>query len=284
MKTLFEEFVPDVGSSFRVMGDSRLSDVFYWHFHPEFELVYIEAERGPRHVGEHLAQYRGSDLVLIGSNIPHLNFDYGVKTPYEQTVLHIQADFLGEALATTPELTRIYDLFERSAYGVGFGESTKQRVGERLKRLSRLAGFELFQEVLAVFHLLAGTSDYTLLHGTPARNQYNQKERERLRKLYRFIDENYQRKIELDEVAGFSHLTKAAFCRYFRKMTKQTFTEFLNQYRINQARRLLLLDQNVTEVCFACGFESLSYFNRTFKKITGENPLAFKKRHSTRIR
>jgi AraC-like DNA-binding protein len=282
MKTLYEEFVPDAGSSFRVMGDSRLSDVFYWHFHPEFELVYIEAERGPRHVGEHLAQYAGSDLVLIGSNIPHLNFDYGVKAPYEQMVLHIRADFLGEALATTPELAGIQALFERSAHGVCFGEQTKSRVGERLKKLSSLMGFELFQEVLALFRLLAETDDFTLLHPVPAKNQFNQKERDRLKRLYRFIDDNYHRKIEVQEVATFSNLTRAAFCRYFKKLSKQTFTEFLNQYRINQARRLLLLDQNVTEACFACGFESLSYFNRTFKKVTGENPLAFKKRHSVR--
>jgi AraC-like DNA-binding protein len=283
MKTLFEEFVPDAGSSFRVMGDSRLSDVFYWHFHPEFELVYIEAERGPRHVGEHFSQYEGSDLVLIGSNIPHLNFDYGLKTSYEQMVLHIRADFLGEAFASTPELAGIYALFERSAYGITFGEQAKKRVGERLKKLAALAGFELFQEVLALLRLLADTTDYTLLHASPAKNQYNQKERDRLKRLYRFIDENYHRKIDVDEAAAFSNLTKAAFCRYFKKMTRQTFTEFLNQYRINQARRLLLLDHNVTEVCFACGFESLSYFNRTFKKITGENPLAFKKKHSVGI-
>lgn len=279
MKTLFEEFVPDAGSSFRVMGESRLSDVFFWHFHPEYELVYIEAPHGPRHVGDHVARYEGSELVLIGSNIPHLNFDYGIKTSYEQMVLHIRADFLGDALATTPELAGIHALFERSAYGITFGEQSKRRVGERLKKLSRLAGFDLFQEVLAVLRILAETDEYTLLHESPARHPYNSKERERLKKLYRFIDENYQRKVGVEEAAALSHLTKAAFCRYFKKMTRLTFTEFLNRYRVNQAQRLLLLDKNVTEVCFECGFESLSYFNRTFKKVTGENPLGFRKRY-----
>lgn len=282
MKTLFEEFVPDAGSSFRVMGDSRLSDVFYWHFHPEFELVYIEAVGCTRHVGEHLHQFAGSDLVFIGSNIPHLNFDYGIKTDYKQLVLHIQEDFLGNALVSTPELTGINALFERASCGMAFGEPTKQRVGERLLRLPTLTGFELFLEVLTILRILAETDDYKLLHPAPFKNQYNQKERERLKKIYRFIDEQYHRKIEIDEVADLSHLTKAAFCRYFKKITRQTFTEFLNRYRINQAQRLLLLDKNVTEVCFECGFESLSYFNRTFKKITGENPQAFKKRHQLR--
>ena len=120
--------------------------------------------------------------------------------------------------------------------------------------------------------------DYTLLHQELPKNQYNKKEQERLKRLYLFIDEHYQRKIEIEEVAQLSHLSNAAFCRYFKKMTKLTFIEFLNHYRVNQAKRLLLLDKNISETCFECGFESLSYFNRTFKKITGENPLAFKKR------
>jgi AraC-like DNA-binding protein len=67
-------------------------------------------------------------------------------------------------------------------------------------------------------------------------------------------------------------LSKAAFCRYFKKMTRLTFIDFLNQYRVNQAKTLLQGDCNVTEACYACGFESLSYFNRVFRKVTGGNP------------
>jgi AraC-like DNA-binding protein len=75
-----------------------------------------------------------------------------------------------------------------------------------------------------------------------------------------------------------THLSKAAFCRYFKKMTRLTFTEFLNQFRIEQAKRLLKEDKNVTETCYECGFESLSYFNRIFKKVVGQNPIQFKKK------
>ena len=111
------------------------------------------------------------------------------------------------------------------------------------------------------------------------KNQYNKKDQERIKRLYQFIDENYQRKIELSEVAEMTNLSEAAFCRYFKRMTRLTFIEFLNHYRVNQAKNLLLLDKNVTETCFDCGFESMSYFNRTFKKLTGVNPLAFKKHY-----
>jgi YesN/AraC family two-component response regulator len=59
-----------------------------------------------------------------------------------------------------------------------------------------------------------------------------------------------------------------------------TFTDFVNQYRIIQAKTMLLQDRSVTEVCYETGFESLSYFNKLFKRMTGENPSAFKKRYA----
>lgn len=278
MKIILEEFTIDSESSFRVFRP-RLSQIFYWHFHPEFELVFIEGTDGTRHVGEHISRFEGSDLVLIGSNIPHLNFDYMVKTDYEKVVLQVRQDFLQNAMLETPELAAIQRLFQRSQYGIVFGEKTKKMLGERMKLLDGLSYFGQFLEILSIFQLLATTQDYVLLHDKPVENQYNKKDQERIKRLYQFIDENYQRKIDLQEVANMSNLSEAAFCRYFKKMTRVTFTEFLNHYRVNQAKNLLLLDKNVTETCFDCGFESMSYFNRTFKKLTGENPLTFKKRY-----
>ena len=283
MKIALEKISPiSADTSFNWLINPKLNDFFMWHFHPEFELIFIEAEAGTRHVGEHIARFEESDLVFIGSNIPHLNFDYGIKTEYQKTVLHIQPNFLENAFVNTPELKAVHQLFETSKFGITFGIETKNRVGEMFKNIYNLPYFEQFLGVLQVLKILGETTDFTLLHSEVPKNQYNRKEQERLKKIYSFIDEHYQRKIEIDEIAQFSNLSNAAFCRYFKKMTKLTFTEFLNHYRINQAKRLLMLDKNVSETCFECGFESLSYFNRTFKKITSENPLAFKrssKRH-----
>lgn len=279
MKTQLEEIQPDNDSSFHIMVNPRLNDFFFWHFHPEFELVFIDGASGTRHVGEHISRYEDSDLVFIGSNIPHLNFDYGVKTDYEKVVLHIQPNFLKEAFNNTPELLAIQQLFEKSQHGLAFTGASKKEVGERMKRLSILPKFQQFLEVLQLFQILANADDIEFLHPEPVENQHNKKEQERLKRIYQFIDDNFQRKIDIEEVSELSHLTIPAFCRYFKKMTRLTFTEFLGYYRINQAKKLLRLDKNVSETCFECGFESLSYFNRTFKKITGENPMSFKKRY-----
>jgi AraC-like DNA-binding protein len=281
MKIQLEAIKPDSNSSFHIMLNPRLNNFYFWHFHPEFELTYIEGASGKRHVGEHISCYEGSDLVFIGSNIPHLNFDYGVKTAYEKTVLHIQPYFLKEAFAQIPELAAIAQFFEKSKYGIAIVGTTKQKAGEMLKKLHSLSPFEQFLEILQIFQLLANSPEIELLHDAPVKNQHSKKLQERQKLLYHFIEENYQRKIEIEEVAKLCNMTKVAFCRYFKQMTRLTFTEFLNHYRINQAKHLLLLDKNVSETCYECGFESLSYFNRIFKKITNQNPLAFKKQYST---
>ncbi|WKK66331.1 helix-turn-helix domain-containing protein [Lutimonas zeaxanthinifaciens] len=282
MKTELEHINPAKGSSVSLMINPNLSDFFFWHFHPEFELVYIEGADGNRHVGKHHSVFKGSDLVLIGSYIPHLNFDYGIKSTYEKIVVHIQPDFLKGTFADTPELSNIHNLLQLSQHGIAFGSETKKELGPRLKKLENRDGFDLFLELLDILNILSSAKDSVLLHQEIVRNQFNSKDKDRLDKIYSFIELNYRKQIKLEEVAELSHLTKPAFCRYFKHMTKLTFTQFVNHYRVDQAKKLLLSGSNVTEACFSSGFESLSYFNRTFKKITGTNPVSFRSRYQNR--
>ncbi len=279
MKTELEHINPEQGSSLSLMINPDLSDFFFWHFHPEFELVFIEGADGNRHVGNHISRFIESDLVLIGSYIPHLNFDYGIKTAYEKVVVHIQPGFLKTAFATTPELSSINQLMEDSKKGIAFGKDTKLKLRSRIKNLGNLKGFEQFLEMIDILQVLAQSKDKELLHSAPVKNQFNTRDKDRLDKIHTFIDEHYQRRIDIQEVAELSHLSKPAFCRYFKKMTRLTFTQFVNHYRIDKAKKLLLSGKNVTETCFSSGFESLSYFNRTFKKITGTNPISFRSSH-----
>ena len=277
MKIVFEDIKRLAGSSFRILVNPKLNDFYYWHFHPEFELTFIEAPHGTRRVGNHVGEFEGSDLVFIGSNIPHLNFDYGIRTEYQKVVLQIKEDFFKNDFVTTPELSAIYQLFENSKKAICFNGITRELVGKRLKKIHLLPNFEQFIEVLSLFQMLAISDERTFLHEEAFENFYNNKEQSRLKVVYKFIENNFQRNITIEEMGALTHLSKAAFCRYFKKMTRLTFTEFLNQYRIEQAKRLLKEDKNVTETCFECGFESLSYFNRIFKKVVGQNPIQFKK-------
>ena len=277
MKLNLEHIHPDNDSSFRFLLTPKLNEVFYWHFHPEIELVYVEADKGIRHIGEHISTYQGCDLALIGSYIPHLNFDYGVKATVETVVIQFPETYFESGLIRIPELKRVVDLMERAKSGLAFTGETKRIAGVRLKKLQTLDRFHQFMELMSIFQFLAESEEYVDLDVRPISSQTILKQQERMHRIHQFVETNFQKPIDTQQIADEVNLTLPAFCRYFKKTTKLTYTDFVNQYRIQYAKKLLIQDKNVTEACFESGFESLSYFNRIFKKWTGETPSVFRK-------
>ncbi|MEZ0610489.1 AraC family transcriptional regulator [Fibrella sp. WM1] len=280
MKVALEQIRPDTDSSFHLLLTPHLNEVFFWHYHPEYELVYIVGASGTRHVGDHISRYEGSDLVFIGPNLPHLNFDYGVTTDYRKVVIQLAPGFWGDGFWQAPELAAIADLFERARAGLSFSGATKEAVGRQLEELVDLPPFGRMMALLSILQQLATSPEVSSLQGKPIVGTYNLAEQQRLRRVYQFVEANYSRRIGVPEVASLVSLTEAAFCRYIKRLTGLTFTQLLNQYRVNQAQKLLLANHTVTEAAEASGFESLSYFNKIFRRVTGENPLQFKKRMS----
>ena len=277
MKLNLEQILPDSDSSFRFLLTPKLNEVFYWHFHPEIELVYVEADKGIRHIGEHISTYEGCDLALIGSYIPHLNFDYGVKATVETVVIQFPETYFESGLVRIPELKKVVDLMERAKTGLAFTGETKQIAGVRLKKLEHLDRFHQFMELMSIFQFLAESDEYVDLDVRPISSQTILKQQERIHRIHQFVEANFQKTIDTQQIANEVNLSLPAFCRYFKKTTKLTYTDFVNQYRVQYAKKLLIQDKNVTETCFESGFESLSYFNRIFKKWTGESPSSFRK-------
>jgi AraC-like DNA-binding protein len=277
MKLNLEQIHPDNDSSFRFLLTPKLNEVFYWHFHPEIELVYVEADKGIRHIGEHISTYEGCDLALIGSYIPHLNFDYGVKATVETVVIQFPETYFESGLIRIPELKKVVELMERAKTGLAFTGETKRIAGIRLKKLQHLDRFHQFMELMSIFQFLAESEEYVNLDVRPISSQTILKQQERMHRIHQFVETNFQKPIDTQQIANEVNLSLPAFCRYFKKTTKLTYTDFVNQYRVQYAKKLLIQDKNVTETCFESGFESLSYFNRIFKKWTGETPSGFRK-------
>lgn len=265
------------GSSFRLFSP-RLRNTFLWHYHPEFELVYVEADAGIRHVGTHISTYTHSDLVFIGGNLPHLNFDYRLRSDYHQIVIQLRTDFLGHAVSMVPEFSSIHRLFERAAYGIAFDGDIKALVAERLKQLAGKGKLEQLLHLIGTFDLLAQSQEQKILNENLDSQRFILKDKLRMGAIYEYIDAEYWRKPDVNEVARKVNLTTPAFCRYFKRQANMTFTEFVNNYRIERAKNLLMQHNNVSETCYAVGFESLSYFNKVFREMTGVNPSEFKKR------
>jgi AraC-like DNA-binding protein len=277
-----EKIAFESGKSFKLFSP-RLRNTFLWHYHPEFELVYVEADAGIRHVGTHISGYTHSDLVFIGGNLPHLNFDYRLKHEYQQIVIQLKTDFMGTAIPTAPEFSTIHRLFKSAEYGISFYGETKHLVSQKLKHFTHLDPYEQLIQLIDIFHTLSDSREFHILNGDLSSTAFLMKDKIRMGAIYEYIDKHYDQKPDVNRVASKVHLTTAAFCRYFKRQTNMTFTDFVNQYRIERAKNLLMQDHNVTETGYAVGFESISYFNKLFNKIVGENPSAFKKNWETHI-
>jgi AraC-like DNA-binding protein len=279
MKTEFEIIQPDAGSSFRVLHHQVSADTFKWHYHyhPEYEIVCVFEGSGRRHVGNHLSNYGDGDLVLIGSNLPHGGFGYGSVDMHEEIVVQFKLDFLCDNFLAKPEMENIKKLFERSKQGLSFHGKTKEELSIKFKKLPQLSHFERLIELLNILHNLANSSEFNTLNQDDIRYNFSLKDQERLGKVYKYVEEKYSQDIDIQDVAKICNLTVPAFCNYFKKNLNQTFTDFTNEYRINQACRMLLEGQEIVDICFGCGFNNVSYFGRVFKHFKGTNPSQFRR-------
>lgn len=278
MKIIKEEIDIDGNRSFKIFSP-RLKNYFYWHYHPEIELVFVEAINGIRHVGKNISGFVENDLVLIGSNVPHFNFDYGIETDYHQIVVQVNDRFIENNIAPVPEFQNIRKLLDNSYLGLSFHGETKTKVAKKLKEMAQNNAFSSLLDLMEILQILAVSTEFEKLNKDDTRVRFFLNDKIRMGTVYDYIHENFDKNPDVNEIAGIVHLSTPAFCRYFKKQTDITFTDFVNRYRINQAKTYLLQESSISEVCYRVGYESISYFSKLFKQLTGETPSAFKKRY-----
>ena len=284
MKIQKEKIEFEENCSFKLFSP-RLMHYFYWHYHPEIELVYVEASNGIRHVGKHISDFTNSELILIGSNVPHLNFDYGIETSYKQIVIQLKDDFVTHMIQNTPEFGQIKLLLERACLGLSFSGITKQKVTQKLKNLTASKNTKKMNSLLSIIdilQILATSNEVIELNTEDTGVKFFFYDKIRMGTIYDYIHENYHENPNVNDIAERVHLSTVAFCRYFKKQTGMTFTEFVNRYRISQAKTLLLKNDTIAEVCYRVGFESISYFSTLFKRIAGETPTDFRKKYTAK--
>lgn len=280
MKATLEKIEPVFGNSFtiRKFTDINYLSKPYWHFHPEYEIVYISNGRGKRHIGEHVSFYEQGDLIFLGPNMPHFGFSEELYDEHVEIVVQMREDFLGADFLQRPELSAIRQLFERAHLGITFHGETKHRIGERLVRLVEYNGFDRMMQLLYILQDLAHSQEYTLLNAGGIALEVNAHDHERMRSIYEFVDDNFHRHIALEEVAHVISMTVPAFCRYFKRLTNKTFTQFVNEYRIAHACRMLADEHlSISAVSYESGFNNLSHFNKLFRHITGFSPRDYRR-------
>lgn len=270
----------DLGSSMRYSRfTERNPDAkAYWHYHPEVELVYIEKGYGNRYVGNHISKFEDGDLILLGPNIPHFGYEFGLQGINEEIVVQFKKDLIKSSVQVMPELEDIAALINRAKSGISFYGETKKFVGEELALMDIKNPFDRLISMIKILQILAKCDEYEVLNAAGVTLIIQNQNDDRINRVFQYVKENYESEITLDQISQIALLTVPAFCRYFKKYTKKTFTQFVNDFRIRQAIRLIAMgDKSISEIATEVGYNNFSHFNKQFKKVTGETPSKYKK-------
>ena len=278
-KPTFEAIAPSFGHSFtyQKFSANKENKNNGWHYHPELELVYINGGSGKRQIGSHVSYFREGDLILIGSNLPHCGFTDKLTGNKSETLVQMKYDFLGSDFFNIPEMKNIQKLFEVAKGGIAFHGKTKMKVGEKMEILEYQTDFQRLLSILNILNLLATSDDMRVLNAEGFSMETEVKDNDRINLVFNHVKTHFKEEITLDEIADIVSMTVPSFCRYFKKITNKTFTQFVNEYRLVHASKLLAEQpMSITQVCYESGFNNFSHFNKSFKAFTGQNPSEYR--------
>ena len=249
-----------------------------WHYHPEIELVYVNNGSGKRQVGLNLSNYNDGLLILVGSNLPHTGFTDYFDDERKEVVIQFKENFLGDSLKEVFEFKNIFNLLKTSKKGIVFEGDIKKKIGLAMLGLQYETSFQKVITLITILNDLSRSKNYEILNISNY-NINGINENERIRKAFNFIKDNYKKEVSLEKVAKEVHMTVPSFCRYFKSQTNKTFIQFLIEYRVNNALKLLTQsDKDIKNISYECGFNNYSHFNRSFKKINLISPSDYRKK------
>lgn len=281
MKPEYEKITDPPERSFNVktvIRESRPLLSQAWHYHPELEICFTERSFGRRFVGNQISDYAEGDLVMFGPNLPH-----GFTTDFycQQVVIQMTYDFLGNSFLEKPELRGVKSLFEKVRRGLAFGLETKVAAIPIIERLKKSEGFLQMINLFDLLHLFSDSADAQPICSKEYSLNLDATHLKRVKIVYDYIVQHFKEDIKVKTVAELLNLTEVAFYKFIRKHTKKTFIEILNEFRISYATKLLIsTDISISQICFDCGYNNVSYFNRKFKAIMKQTPQEFRNNYS----
>ncbi|MDQ7949512.1 MAG: AraC family transcriptional regulator, partial [Pedobacter sp.] len=245
MKPHFHKVPIMLQSSFSIRHDIKPDFGNVWHYHPELELHYNIKGEGVRFVGDNISNFEADEMILLGENLPHTwrckeeYFQQHPELNVEALVVHFLPDCLGKYLLNLPEAYLIPKLFEKAKSGMVIYGETKEKIAMLMRDALQAVNLEKIIILLNILKTLAETDEYKLITNKNTFYQSNESETIRINKIYNYTLANYKKDIGLEEVASLSNLSITSFCRYFKLMTKKTYSDFLIEIRVSHACRFL---------------------------------------------
>ncbi|CAN5538154.1 AraC family transcriptional regulator [soil metagenome] len=254
-----------------------------WHQHIEYELIMFKEGEGSSFIGNYVGEFKTGDIFFLGANLPHTFQKVNKDLITSALVVQFRDDFWGKDFLQLPESRGIKQLLEISYQGLKITGTCKLRLTPFIEELEFAEGFERIILLCECLQMIMHHKEYETV-STQEVKAYNTKHKERIDKIYQYTIDCFQESVSLTEVAKHAGMSVPAFCNYFKKSTKKTYIDFLNEVRIGYACKQLIDTQKaVEEICYESGFNTLANFNKQFLKVKQVTPSRYRKDFMQRL-
>jgi AraC-like DNA-binding protein len=253
-----------------------------WHFHPEYQITLVLKSSGYRLVGDKITPLRPGDLVLVGSNLPHVwRQDERCgrsRSAVHAIVVRFLDTFLGRDFLEVPEVRPVRRLLKRARRGLQVTGRTRDTVAAKLERLPGSRGLERVAGLLSILGTLARSQELMPISSPGFVPILSSDDQDRVERVIAFIDARFAGPICRAAVAAEAHLSVGAFSRFFKLRLGKTLPQYINELRVGRACLLLAQEQlKITDIALQSGFHNVANFNRRFHDITKLTPREYRR-------
>lgn len=275
MKAVLEQVAITEEESIRAFQYAKANFDAPWHFHPEYELTLIKKSSGIRYVGNNISDFNEGDLVLLGGNLPHC---WKNGSEHSGTSESLVIQWRETIISDLPIFASIHQLMHRAQRGLYFHAEGREEIVSRMHAVLEAKGVPQYLQFVELLDHLARHARYDYIAGASYSYDGTSATTNRLEVVQSYVKDHYKDKIKLSNIADTLSMSEQSFSRFFSKTMNKPFFVFLNEYRVNISSRLILeTDLQMAEIAYQCGYESLPFFYKQFKKFKGYTPLEFRK-------
>lgn len=267
--------------SFKVWTHGYPYETVRWHFHPEYELNLITHTSGRFYVGDHTGTFEPGQLSMMGPNLPHnwiSELPDGKPVPERCVVLQFSGKSILGGIEAFPELAPLERLLADSMRGILFSPETTRIAAPLMNDLLKANGFQRVYKLLELLEVLSEAKSSTLLASPTFRVDPERYQSSTINQVLAYLAAHLDEKLTESDLARYAGMQTSAFSRFFRRHTDVPFVQYLNRLRINRASELLISsDMPITDICYRCGFNNVSNFNRQFLEQKAMPPSRFRR-------
>ena len=284
MSRIITEITPlQVEDCFYLIDRYKVCFTYPIHKHTEVELNFVQNCKGAqRLVGDSIEELGECDLALIGSGLEHVWEQGSCKNSrIREITIQFSPDLLGENFLGKNQLASIRKLLDKASRGIAFDMPTIMKVYGMLDDITHTQpGFYRVLKLLSILYELSVAEGCHELSSSSFAHTRISSDSRRVQKVEEYIDKNYSTEIRLQTLSDMVGMTPSAFSRFFKLRTGKTISDYIIDIRLGVAsRKLVDSTMSVAEICYDCGFNNVSNFNRIFKRKKGCSPKLFRENY-----